>query len=112
MLNLILTLDSALGEEHDRLVGTLTITNTADHPQSPKYGNYRAVLRDGENPAVRVRIKNWERDRNAWELVEETLRAVREREERKEHGPVSEIPIGEWVDDLPEVFKTMFGITE
>jgi len=107
MRQLILTLNNTMEDEQDHIVGTLEITNTEDHLRDPEYGNYRAIFSHDDKKPIKVRIMDWDQNRDPWELVEETLRTIREAKERKsykEKGPPP--PLG----DFPEVFKEIFGI--
>jgi hypothetical protein len=104
---LILTFTSILGEESSSLIGTLEINNTEDHTRSPEYENYRAILRHNDNTSIKIRIRDWDQSRDTWELVEDTLRAIRESKERKTYTENKPIPPSE---DFPETLKKMFGI--
>lgn len=57
-------------------IGHLQITNTADHPDSPEYGNYKYTIQMDERTIRRGRVENHLRSQGAWSLVQKVLFAA------------------------------------
>lgn len=62
-------------------IGRLLITNTGDHPWSPRYGNYRYALSDDRDYNVEGQVRNFNRGDGFWALLFRTMEDATERME-------------------------------
>lgn len=61
-------------ESKCKVIDTMIIINTADHPNRPKYGNYIAEIDDNGGRRL-ASVKDHRRDDGVWELVRLALNA-------------------------------------
>ena len=77
---LIVSVDLLDGTGRMKRLGQLNITNTGDHPNHPKKGNYDIVLFSERSPGRIGRedcmLLDWEREKGAPALVAEALRIL------------------------------------
>ena len=76
MIRVTLDLDSALGADRDRLLGTVNIINVGGDAQR---GNYTVMARNGSGRLRYAVVKNFPRkSRTALELLRRALNALHE----------------------------------
>jgi hypothetical protein len=64
-------------EELKHTLGEIVIINTIDNPKRPRLGNYKILFEDKSiNEKKEIIIKNYERSRGIWALLEKILKNI------------------------------------